>query len=296
MKRDGFKRLFMKERIGVKRFKKCIYVMALILSAVLVDKSQAIDVRAAVSGDWKYEILEDGSVEISSYLGTATDVTIPATINEKKVTSIGDEAFCANKSVTNITIPNGVTRIGIFSFWCCDNLTNVNIPNSVTSIAFYAFYGSDNLKSLIIPKSVTEIDRWAFSPDIVLSVVQGSYAETYAKENDHKYIYVSDTSVTVPKVSKVKKFDATAKKKGLTLTWKKVSGAKGYKIQVSTKKNFKGAKSYTVSKSKKKYTISDLKEKKKYYIRICAYKTYKDTEGKTQKVYGKYVTINKKTK
>ena len=100
----------------------------------------------------------------------------------------------------------------------------------------------------------------------------------------------------VPKVSKVSKFKATAKKKGLKLTWKKVSGAKGYKIQISTKKNFKNAKTYTVSKSKTSYTIFKLKSKKKYYVRICAYKTYKDSKGKTKKVYGKYVTINKKTK
>lgn len=280
----------------MKRIKKYIYVMAFILSAVLVDKFQTMDVNAAISGEWKYEILEDGNVEITGYSGTDTDVTIPATIDNKKVTSIGDDAFWANKTVTNITIPDGVTSIGIFSFSSCESLTNVNIPSSVTSIAFYAFYGSDNLKSLVIPKSVTSIDRWAFSPDIVLHVVQGSYAETYAKKYEYQYVYVSDNSVTVPKVGKVKNFETTAKKKGFTLTWKKVSGAKGYKIQVSTKKNFKGAKSYTVSKSKKKYTISKLKENKKYYIRICAYKTYKDENGKTQKVYGKYVTNNKKTK
>lgn len=59
---------------------------------------------------------------------------------------------------------------------------------------------------------------------------------------------------------KRKKFESAVKKKGLTLTWKKVSGAKGYKVQVSTKKNFKGAKSYTISTSKQKYTISKLKD------------------------------------
>lgn len=92
------------------------------------------------------------------------------------------------------------------------------------------------------------------------------------------------------------KFKATAKKKGFTLSWKKVSGASGYKLQISTKKNFKGAKTYTINKSKKKYTLSKLKGKTKYYIRICAYKTYKGEDGKTTKVYGKYVSVSKKTK
>ena len=102
--------------------------------------------------------------------------------------------------------------------------------------------------------------------------------------------------VTIPKVTKVTKFKATAKNKGFTLSWKKVSGASGYKLQISTKKNFKGANTYTINKSKKKYTLSKLKEKTKYYIRICAYKTYKGEDGKTKKVYGKYVSVNKKTK
>lgn len=170
-------------------------------------------------------------------------------------------------------------------------------------------------KSII---SVTRIGEDAFSlcPNLVISLYQGTYAEEYMKANLIKYSYIADndvkeltteekitteetgkeSEVTIPKVSKVKKFKAKAKKKALTLSWKKVSGAKGYKIQISTKKNFKGAKSYTVSKKKTKYTISKLKAKKKYYIRICAYKTYKDKNGKTKKTYGKYVKIEKKTK
>lgn len=72
--------------------------------------------------------------------------------------------------------------------------------------------------------------------------------------------------------------------------------AAGYQIQVSTKKNFKGAKTITVSKSKKSYTKKGLKAKKKYYVRIRAYKTYKDANYKTKKAYGKWVTTNKKTK
>ena len=82
--------------------------------------------------------------------------------------------------------------------------------------------------------------------------------------------------VKKPSVSKVKSFKAKAGKRKLTLTWKKISGAAGYQIQVSTKKNFKGAKTITVSKSKKSYTKKGLKAKKKYYVRIRAYKTYKD--------------------
>lgn len=98
-------------------------------------------------------------------------------------------------------------------------------------------------------------------------------------------------------VSKVKRFKATAKKKALKLTWNKVSGASGYQLQYSTKSNFKSSvKSKTVGKTKSSITIKKLKTKKKYYIRIRAYKTYTNAEGKKTKAYSKWVKINKKTK
>lgn len=102
-------------------------------------------------------------------------------------------------------------------------------------------------------------------------------------------------SVKKPSVPAVKSFQAKAGKKKLTLSWGKVTGAAGYQIQISTKKNFKGAKTISISKSKKSYTNKKLKAKKKYYIRMRAYKTYKDASGKTKKACGKWKTISKKT-
>lgn len=62
-------------------------------------------------------------------------------------------------------------------------------------------------------------------------------------------------------------------KKKATLKWKKVTGAKGYEIQYSTKSNFK--KKYTTSKltTKTSIVVKQLKKKKKYYFRVRAYKT-----------------------
>lgn len=63
-------------------------------------------------------------------------------------------------------------------------------------------------------------------------------------------------------------------KKALKVTWKAVSGAKGYQIQYSKKSNFKNAKTVTVKKaSTKTKTIKKLTSKKRYYVRVRAYKT-----------------------
>ncbi|MGN0291098.1 MAG: fibronectin type III domain-containing protein, partial [Lachnospiraceae bacterium] len=77
----------------------------------------------------------------------------------------------------------------------------------------------------------------------------------------------------VPKsVSNLKVSSTLAKK--IKVNWKKDSTITGYQIQYSTNKNFKNAKSVTVKKAKTtSTTISKLTSKKKYYVRIRAYKT-----------------------
>ena len=103
-------------------------------------------------------------------------------------------------------------------------------------------------------------------------------------------------AVQKPTVSKVKSFKAKAGKKKLTLSWKALSDAEGYQIQIGTKKNFKGAKTISVSKSKKKYVKKGLKSRKKYYLRIRAYKTFKNAVGAAEKVYGSWSKTSKKVK
>ena len=104
-----------------------------------------------------------------------------------------------------------------------------------------------------------------------------------------------DNKTTIPKVAKVSglkgKVKAKGKRKSLDLTWKKVSGAGGYQVQISTKKSFKGAKKITVKKSKRRYKTSRLKKKKKYYVRVRAWQNYKTEQGKAKKAYGKWRMI-----
>ncbi len=75
--------------------------------------------------------------------------------------------------------------------------------------------------------------------------------------------------------TKTKFTKVTAGKKKITLKWsKKTTEVTGYKIQYSTDKNFKkSVKTITIKKDKTtSKTISKLKSKKKYYVRICTYK------------------------
>lgn len=120
-------------------------------------------------------------------------------------------------------------------------------------------------------------------------------ATGYNKTLEFTYTNKSDTTATKkPAVKPAKKVTVkkqTAKvkagKKKLTVTWKKDKNVSGYQIKIATKKNFKGAKTYTV-KSYKTYkkVIKKLKAKKKYFVKVRAYKTV----GKS-KVYGAYSAV-----
>ena len=92
--------------------------------------------------------------------------------------------------------------------------------------------------------------------------------------------------VAKPKSAKIKKVKAA--KKAIAVEWKKVSGVKGYQIQVATDKKFKKNKKTVIVKKQKttKVTVKKLKAKKKYYVRI---RTYKTVKGK--KVYSSWSKV-----
>ena len=87
-------------------------------------------------------------------------------------------------------------------------------------------------------------------------------------------------------IGKVSALKLKQKKHTVTVSWKKLTGAKGYQICYSTSKKWKGKKQKLVSKNKA--VIKKLKKKKTYYFRVRAYRL----EG-TKKVYGAWSNMKK---
>jgi hypothetical protein len=146
-------------------------------------------------GDYWYKEI-DGAITITEYVGIENNVTIPAQINGKPVTSLASIGW---DGVTSITIPDSITNIdGWYSFQNCTSLTAINVAvgnsayssqdgvlynkdktaliiypggktgaftilSSVSMIRYNAFFGCASLTSIIIPNSVTWIERGAFA-------------------------------------------------------------------------------------------------------------------------------------
>ena len=111
----------------------------------------------------------------------------------------------------------------------------------------------------------------------------GTYTATVAFKGNYSGT-VKKTYTIQPKGTSLS--SVKAKKKGFTAKWKKQTAqTDGYEIQYSTDSKFKkGTKIKEVNKNKTtSQSISKLKAKKKYYVRIRTYKKVK-VNGKSTKI------------
>ena len=197
--------------------------------------------------------LEDGALEIAGYAGNSAIYDIPAEIDGKKVTQIGDNAFSDCTELTSVTIPDSITKIDDRAFYDCTSLETIAIPTSVTEIGFWAFIDCTSLKEVTIPASVTNIGEEAFGyyydkyddcakkiDNFKIYCYSGTEGEQYAKDNGFDYVLL-DKLPTLAKVGgfKVKTKGSTS----ITLQWTKNSIASGYEIE-----QYKGGKWVNVAK------------------------------------------------
>ena len=107
---------------------------------------------------------------------------------------------------------------------------------------------------------------------------------------------VNKTFTIIPKSTTLTNLSSSKRK--VKVKWKKqVSQTNGYQLQYSLNSNFKSAKLLNVTNNKvTTKLISNLKSKKKYYVRIRTYKNVK-VNGKSTKLYSKWSkSLNVKVK
>lgn len=143
----------MKKKVLICMLAVCVMTGSVLAEAgaltVLAEQTENTnDAKNLTADSYTYQVLEDGSVEITGYQETVdvTEVVVPESIDGKKVTRIGENAFLTCNQINSILIPSGVTTIGSHAFDGCMNLSSVEIPDSVMNIGAYAFYNTKWLK------------------------------------------------------------------------------------------------------------------------------------------------------
>ncbi len=179
----------------MKKFLKNIFLLlAVIVTAMLCF---AFSASAETWEDYEYELLDDGTVEITKYKGNDQNLTIPQNIAGKRVTSIYYSAFYNREGLIEVTVPDGVKSIKRQAFYYCINLEKIVLPESLTSIDDLAFYGCKNLKQITIPMSVTSIGEDVFKVNFGKSPViyckSGAFAAEWAKVNGLSYVLTDGT-------------------------------------------------------------------------------------------------------
>lgn len=104
-----------------------------------------------VYGDFTYAENSTG-ITIISYKGSSESVTVPAQIDGKPVTAIGQKAFAEHSEITSLSLPSTVTDIGARAFYRCSGITAIYLEG-VVNIGEYAFLGT-SLSEVTIPLSL----------------------------------------------------------------------------------------------------------------------------------------------
>ncbi len=123
-----------------------------------------------VTSEWEYSINEENEVTVSKYLGTATEVRIPDTLEGYPVTKIASEFMRENLDVTKVVFSKYLEEIEAYAFYQ-SNITGVlELPETLTIIENSAFQGCSRLSgSLTLPEGLTTLASCAFSGCIGLT-------------------------------------------------------------------------------------------------------------------------------
>ena len=141
-------------------------ILSVLLSLVMIITAISMlpvgSFAATPESAFSYTTGSDGTVTITKYNGSVSNVEIPDTIAGKAVTAIGDEAFAENENLLSVTIPASVLSIGEAAFAGCYELISVKLNEGLKEIDAGAFFLCVSLESIKLPSTLETIGDAAF--------------------------------------------------------------------------------------------------------------------------------------
>ena len=132
-------------------------------------------------GEWKYFVNSDNTIQLTQYLGTKTELVVPANYDGYVVYAVGQqdvndnspssqrynvlgEKTLSNNTITKLTIEEGIKEIKAGAFSQCTGIRgSLVIPEGVTKIGVGAFNKCSGFNgTLTLPSSLKSIGDGAF--------------------------------------------------------------------------------------------------------------------------------------
>ena len=130
-------------------------------------------------GEWKYFVNSDNTIQLTQYLGTKTELVVPANYDGYVVYAVGQQGMrestpsaerisvlgtSENATITKLTIEEGIKEIKCSAFEKCTGIKgNLVIPDSIETIEGYAFNSCSGFNgTLTLPSTLKSIENRAF--------------------------------------------------------------------------------------------------------------------------------------
>src|SRR5690625_391003 len=178
----------------IRKYFIVLFSVMIIFSPFSIVMNVSLANNTNVEDDYDWEDHGDGTVTITDYKGSETEVVIPESLDGKTVVAIGGKqggffpigAF-QEKNLTRVTIPDTVTKIGAYAF-SRNKLTEIELPDSVEEVGGYAF-SYNELSKVTLSENLEEISNNMFFGNKIQSI---TLPESITKigndsfrENDH---------------------------------------------------------------------------------------------------------------
>ena len=186
------------------------------------------EVRHVFTADGDYSRVDDGAsslsyriynetqkwctVSASAQGGDCAVITVPKSVvigeSSYTVTAVDVGGFANMRSLTSISLPEGIESIGADAFAGCSALLSVHLPKTVRLIGKRAFYGCLSLSEIYFSDAVTDIgdDAFAYCPSLSSVLCGGLRAKynaiTMAGSETLREMNVSVSVEAIPKKSR----------------------------------------------------------------------------------------------
>ena len=98
------------------------------------------------------------------YFESESGYSLVTNLNDvSRVNTIKARAFYKCRSLTEVTIPDGVVSIEDYAFYLCSNVNSITIPSSVKSIGVESFSGCSLVQNIQLPTGVEKIGDQCFA-------------------------------------------------------------------------------------------------------------------------------------